>query len=301
MQIHLVTYATPRFRLRQRILGLSARVNKVADTVTHWTPQTLRAAGFEERCKGIRLNERGSGFWAWKPFIIDEKLRKVPDGDIVYYCDVGRRYPFKTLEQSIAPFVRWMHSEHQDVLPGLHIPWKGPMSMWTKRAAFMAAGLDDILTHQSAPIQASFSLWIAGEPARNLCKDWLELCSRPFLINDEPSPTPETDLPDYFENRHDQSLLSLCCIRKGVKGLNLGSRLPAIDTQHPDEVMRVMYTDLPSTRRLGRIFRTCITPFALAEGLIRRRLKFGHERPEPDYKTSAPESYTHEGKETASK
>lgn len=63
----------------------------------------LRNAGFEGRCKDIKLSERGSGFWAWKPFIIDAKLREVPDGDLVFYCDVGRLHPFKLLDQPLTP------------------------------------------------------------------------------------------------------------------------------------------------------------------------------------------------------
>jgi hypothetical protein len=78
MRVHLVTYATPRFRHREWILGLSARLAGVADTVTAWTPKRLLGAGFEQRCQGIALSERGSGFWAWKPFIIAAKLREVP-------------------------------------------------------------------------------------------------------------------------------------------------------------------------------------------------------------------------------
>ena len=104
MRSHLVTYATPRFRLRQLVLGWSAKFNRVADTVTHWTPEKLLSAGFEARCKDIKLTERGSGFWAWKPFIIDAKLREIPEGDVVFYCDVGRAYPFKQLTNSITPF-----------------------------------------------------------------------------------------------------------------------------------------------------------------------------------------------------
>lgn len=60
MRIHLVTYATPRFRLRQWILGASARLNGVVDTVTSWTPEMLLKAGFEERCKEITRSECGS-------------------------------------------------------------------------------------------------------------------------------------------------------------------------------------------------------------------------------------------------
>ncbi len=281
MRIHLLTYATPRFRLRQWILGTSARLNGVVDTVTSWTPDMLLAAGFEERCKGIKLSERGSGFWAWKPFIIAAKLREVQEGDVVFYCDVGRSYPFKTIGRAITPYLEWMHSEAQFIMPGVHIPWKGPMSMWTKRAAFHVTGLDNEAAHRSAPIQASFSFWIVGEASRQLCKEWLELCLQGFLINDDRSPPPLHELPDYFEHRHDQSLLSLCCLKSGIHGIDIGGKMPATDTQHPDEILDLLGHSRQKIPLKGRILRKLVSIFAFTERMIRTYIKFGEDRPPP--------------------
>jgi hypothetical protein len=124
------------------ILGLSGRLNRVVDTVTDWTPQKLREAGFEKAVPDIRLNERGSGFWSWKPFILQKRLNEVPEGDIVIYCDVGRINPFKLLDQSVEPFVEWMRSFGQEIMPGIEIPWEGPVSRWTKRDALIALDMD---------------------------------------------------------------------------------------------------------------------------------------------------------------
>jgi hypothetical protein len=107
-KIHLVSYATPQYRHWQIILGLSARLNGVVDAVDSWSLGKLKKVGFEKIIPEIRLNERGSGFWSWKPFIIQKRLNEIPDGDVVLYCDVGRIYPFKLLDRSIAPCLRWM-------------------------------------------------------------------------------------------------------------------------------------------------------------------------------------------------
>jgi hypothetical protein len=279
MRIHLVTYATPRFQIRQTLLGLSARLNHVADTVTAWNPKSLRQAGFATDLPEINLADRGSGFWAWKPYIILRKLNEVPDDDIVFYCDVGRRYPFKTLEMPVAPYLEWMRINGQSVMPGLHIPWEGPMSMWTKRAAFQAIGLDTQNAHQSPPIQASFSLWRAGDSSRSLCKQWLDLCSQAHLINDDPSPAPLLELPGYFEHRHDQSLLTLSCLKAGIHGIDIGRNTPDCDTRHPDEILQVMGHSRSNPTVLGRFAKGFATLIATAERLIRRRIKFGEDRP----------------------
>lgn len=282
-RIHLVTYATPRFRLRQMVLGASARINGVVDSVTSWNPKKLLAAGFEERCKDIKLTERGSGFWAWKPFIIRKKLAEVPAGDVVFYCDVGRVYPFKKLETSIAPLLQGMEVRGQTIMPGVFIPWKGPMSMWTKREAFVAMNMDLPEFHRATPVQASFSFWIAGEKSREFAEEWMALCARRSLISDDPGNNELSELPDFHENRHDQSLLSLCCLKHGIKGIDLGSALPEIDTQHPMEIQQWLQQADFKVGTGGRLLRSFARPIEWIEGKMRKKVKFGEPRYEPEY------------------
>lgn len=275
-RIHLVTYATPRFRLRQLILGASAKVNGVANTVTSWTPKMLLAAGFETRCKDIKLSERGSGFWAWKPFIIDAKLREVPDGDIVFYCDVGRLYLFKLLDQPVSPYVEWIEERGQEMMPGVEIPWDGPNSTWTKREALAAFNADRPEVHGAIPIQASFSLWRAGSRSRALVAAWLESCSKRPLVSDDPSCGNLTELPDFRGHRHDQALLSLCCLAEGVVGLNLGTEKPEIDLRNPSEVSRLCFGNVPGWPKLrGQLLRGVIWPVEQIEHRLRQNVSFG--------------------------
>ena len=281
-RIHLVTYATPRFRLRQMILGASARINGVVDSVTSWTPKLLLKAGFEERCKNIKLSERGSGFWAWKPFIIQMKLIEVPTGDVVFYCDVGRSYPFKLLEKPIDPLLSWMSRRGQSIMPGVRIPWKGPMSMWTKRGAFIVQRMDLSEFHRATPIQASFSLWQVGETSLEFVEEWMHLCAQRNLISDDPDEEGLTELPDFHENRHDQSLLSLCCLRHGIAGIDVGTEMPDVDTQHPTDIMQLLRDhDLPLCVG-GKLLKTLVIPLEWIEQKMRRKVKFGDPRMEPD-------------------
>jgi hypothetical protein len=276
MRVHLVTYATPRFRLRQWLLGISARLNGVADTVTAWSPASLLAAGFEERCKDIKLSERGSGFWAWKPFIIDAKLREVAAGDFVFYCDVGRLYPFKLLDQPIHPFVRWMEEQGQDLMPGVEIPWDGENSVWTKREAFVSTGMDLPKVHASIPVQASFSIWKAGPRSREIAARWLDLCSQRPLVSDDPSREGLSELSEFRAHRHDQALLTLCCLREKIAGLSMGTEQPSIDTRHPSEVSRLSFGKVSGKQAIsGRLLKSAVRVIGHIEQCIRRLVKFG--------------------------
>lgn len=266
--IHLVSFATPQFSHRQMILGLSSRLNRVVNTVTDWTPRKLKAAGFQEVIPEISLKERGAGFWSWKPFIIQKRLNEVPDGDVVLYCDVGRIYPFKLLDQSIEPYVEWMHARGQEIMPGVEIPWDGPVSRWTKRDALMALDMDreEILT--ATPIQASFSIWCAGSKSRDFAAKWMDLCSQRKLISDDPSDCKLGEHPEFQENRHDQALLSLLCMKEGLQGLSLGQKRPSFDSRNPSEVSRTIF-GADRVGNSGRVFKFLIRPLEVIEQKLR--------------------------------
>ena len=266
--IHLVSFATPQFSHRQMILGLSGRLNRVVDTVTDWTPRKLKAAGFQKVIPEISLKERGAGFWSWKPFIIEKRLNEVPDGDVVLYCDVGRIYPFKLLEQSIKPFLEWMHARGQEIMPGVEIPWDGPVSRWTKRDALVALDMDhqEILT--ATPIQASFSIWRAGSKSREFAVKWMGICSQRKLISDDPSVFKLGEHPEFQENRHDQALLSLLCMKEGLQGLSLGQKRPSLDSRNPSEVSRMIF-GADRVRNSGRVLKFLIRPLEVIEQKLR--------------------------------
>ena len=236
----------------------------------------LLKAGFEERCKDIKLSERGSGFWAWKPFIIQRKLAEAPIGDIVLYCDVGRSYPFKMLENPVTPYLRWMEENGQDLMPGVEIPWDGPNSSWTKRETLVTLAMDYPEVHFASPVQASFSLWRSSPVSREFVTRWMEWCSQRQLISDDPSRGGLDELPGFRGHRHDQALLSLCCIAEGVVGLRLGEKKPAIDVRHPSEVSHLYFgTGAEGSPVAGGLLKAAVWPVWHLEKWLRGKVKFG--------------------------
>jgi len=281
MPIHLVTFASPRFRHRQLFLSWSALVNGFANSVTHWVPKKLQVAGFENRCPTIKLNERGSGFYAWKPFIIQKKLEEVPEGEIVFYCDVGRTFPYKLLSDSLQVFLDWMKTHKQTVMPGIKIPWGGPMSMWTKRDAFVSMSMDTPSIHATAPIQASFSIWINSPASRDIAKEWMNLSAQRQLISDDPSKLGFPELPDFYEHRHDQSLWSLVCLKHGIQGMNIGCDMPPIDAKHPSEVARLLNGKTGDFTVRGRLVAVLASIVERLEWTARKWIKFNEPQSRP--------------------
>lgn len=279
-RIHLVTFATRRFRLRQQLLGLSARWNDVVDNVCEWSPERLQREGFASRAPAIDLGERGAGFWAWKPFIIEKMLQCVPDGDIVFYCDVGRMYPIKLLDTPITHFLDWMDERDYPVMPGLEIPWSGPMSVWTKRDAFVALDQDTEESHSASPIQASFSVWRGGREAREIAKEWMDCCAQRELVSDDLSQSGVAELEGFRGHRHDQSLLTLCCLRRGISGITVPSPLDGATSRHPSEIVRILKGDSGYHTRsaAGKLLAQSSLMVACVERSIRRVITFGEKQ-----------------------
>jgi hypothetical protein len=278
MPIHLVTFATPRFRHRQLFLGWSALANGVANSVTHWKPKKLLAAGFENQCPRIKLSERGSGFYAWKPFIIKKTLAESPEGDIVFYCDVGRIFPYKLLSGSLQVFLDWMQKHEQTVMPGINIPWDGPMSKWTKRDAFISMSMDSPQVHSSSPIQASFSIWINCLASKEIVAEWMNLSTQRQLISDDPSVMGLPELSDFKEHRHDQSLMSLVCLKRYIKGIDLGCDMPSIDAKHPSIVTEFLNGKTSASTAKGRLVAGLASVVERLEWTTRKCIKFNEPR-----------------------
>ena len=275
MPFHLVSYATAKYRHRQVFLTASAISNQIVRTETSWTPQSLIAAGFSEIAPDISLIERGSGFWAWKPFIILKALESAAAGEVILYCDAGRKYPYILLDTPLDPFVTWMEENRQDIMPGISIPWNGPMSVWTKNDAFEATGADGESIRRAEPIQASFSLWRNTADTKEFVREWLSWCIQRQLVSDDPSVSVKTEAADFKAHRHDQSLLNLCCHKHGIKGIDIGASQPRYNERDPSHILKHVFGAEAHTTTCGKAIALAANPIQAIEQTLRERITFG--------------------------
>lgn len=275
MPFHLVSYATAKYRHRQFFLAASAKANRIVATATSWNPQKLIAAGFADLAPDISLTERGSGFWAWKPFIILSTLESVAEGDTVLYCDAGRKYPYLLLDTPLDSFVSWMDENGQDIMPGISIPWNGPMSMWTKREVFAATGTDDSAIRNAAPIQGSFSLWRNCAATKVFVAEWLSLCVQRRLVSDDPGESAES--AEFKAHRHDQSLLNLCCLKHHVYGIDIGSNEPSYNERDPSHILKHLLATDARVTPIGKTLDLAAKALQLVEQALRKRITFGEK------------------------
>ena len=223
MRITLVSFATGKFRIRQALFVLSARVCGVVSNHISWNPERLTKIGFYEDNPSILPSERGAGFWSWKPFVILKALETAAEGDWILYSDVGR-LDVRLLRISVLSLTQWALESEQECVPGVHIPWHGTMEVWTKADAFNLLGCEEPRFRSAIPIQASFSLWKNTAASRSFVRTWYDSCRDRRLVSDDPNVCGVANSPNFKDHRHDQSVLSLLCMRNGIVGLDTGSQ-----------------------------------------------------------------------------
>jgi hypothetical protein len=275
LPFHLTSYATAKYRHRQVFLNASALANGVVATAVSWNPRKLVNAGFTRMAPDISLAERGSCFWAWKPFIILRALESIAEGETVLYCDAGRKYPYILLDTPLDPFVSWMDEHNQDIMPGVYIPWNGPMYVWTKHDAFAGAAVDGESVRRAAPIQASFSLWRNHEATRIFVREWLSWCVQRKLISDDPSVCVEAEATDFKAHRHDQSLLNLCCHKRGICGIDIGPSEPFWNERDPSHVLKHVFGADSPTTTAGKAIALVARPIQAVEQALREHMTLG--------------------------
>ncbi|WP_291360352.1 MULTISPECIES: hypothetical protein [Acinetobacter] len=168
-------------------------------------PEHLDPAFVEEN-QDILSQSRGAGYWLWKPQIILQELRKLKEGDLLVYSDAGRSsyYQFKSFPKNCISLTK----KHGFVL-GPTIGQHGPMSKWTKRDAFILLDMDKPEIYNLPPIQATYSFWTPCPKAFEFLEEWLEACQDPRILTDMENTQGLSNLDDFQDHRHDQTVISL--------------------------------------------------------------------------------------------
>lgn len=167
---------------------------------------------------------RGFGYWSWKPHIILDALSRIPDGDVVVYCDAGRYLGGSKISRSVIPLVTFAE-HHGGVLPGVAVPHFGPNSRWTRRDCFVLMDCDLPQYWAHPQVQTSFSFWVKCPSALAFLKEWRDFCADRRIVGDGVNACGLPNLPGYIDHRHDQSILTNLVVKHGLEPFWIRDRL----------------------------------------------------------------------------
>ncbi|MBN1841174.1 MAG: hypothetical protein JW883_02695 [Deltaproteobacteria bacterium] len=208
MKKYLVSFATPDYYKSQRRLHKSA-LNYGIDECISCTMKDIKRSDFYRKNKLILDQERGVGYWLWKPFIILDTLHKVDEGDIVMYSDsgaevIGDIQPLIDICQAKNGLVFFQVHNQDGTDGGVHLNRK-----WIKRDCFVLMGADYEKFYTSGQVAGSPQLYVKDQTNIDFVKEWLSYCEDPRILTDQPNTCGLENLPEFIEHRHDQAVLSI--------------------------------------------------------------------------------------------
>ena len=86
--IHFITYGNYKYKRQKDALTLLAKNSGWFNSATSYGPSDLDD-NFTLKFKNILDQEKGGGYWIWKPYIISKKLDQINEGDVLIYLDAG--------------------------------------------------------------------------------------------------------------------------------------------------------------------------------------------------------------------
>jgi len=159
---------------------------------------------FFEANKSVLEDERGAGFWLWKPYFILQQLNRSENGDIIIYTDAGLDFVtdinklLKEMKGDIMLFGNgWRHGD------------------WCKTDVLKAMDCEEYADRQQC--QASCVIVRKSEESVAFIAEWLAWCQKPGFIDDSQSVIVNPE--GWREHRHDQAILTNMAYLYGI-GLN---------------------------------------------------------------------------------
>jgi len=165
---------------------------------------------FYDKNKKIFNNERGAGYWLWKPYFILKTLEGVEENDIVFYLDLG-----DALHYDIKDFIK----EKIQINDGFLLVKNFHSHLqWTKNDCFKLMDCNENKYLNSTQLEAGCCAFSKNDTTLKFVKEWLEFCQNYDVISSE-SKSP--NVPYFKEHRYDQSILTNLAIKYDIKTVSI--------------------------------------------------------------------------------
>lgn len=214
-KIYFLTYADSKYERQQNALCAQAIASGQFDTVIPYTRERFEKdfAYFYQKYRHILDQERGAGYWLWKPHIIMEMMKQLDEGDLLLYVDCGDK--LADTDGMREALIELMKDKDVYFTDGAF-----KNGDWTKRDCFKFMKCDEEKYHNAIQLEAGIILCRAGMKALSIIWDWRTNCLLTQVLTDEPNQCTEGNLPGFKDHRHDQSVITNLKIRDNLPSGN---------------------------------------------------------------------------------
>ena len=210
-KIVAISYADEKFIKQLKINKLTAiNVGKVDEYYSYKYDDI--DLNFKKKNEDILSRERGNGYWLWKPYFILKTLKeKLNKGDYLIYTDAGIYYLNK-----VEKIIKFMISINEDI-------WLNSLTYlekkYSKRDAFILLGADSPIYTDTFQYMGGIQIYKKSEFTEIFLKKLLNYSTDKRIITDDPNTQGLPNYPEFIDNRHDQTILSI--LIKKVRFSNL--------------------------------------------------------------------------------
>jgi len=211
MNVHLVMFTTPSKYGVTNYYNNSVK-NLIESSkqygVEHfhlYTPEMLNVD--DSILQFMKNNEDpGFGFYAWKPLIILDVIKKIKDGDVVLYHDAGRpEYDFsfkKDINILVDKVIKYYN--------GIGVAQSGYLHhQYCKRDCFIEMDCNTEEYWWKNHLSATWSIWEKNPLSIEILNKWKYFCLHPSkIITSDDTKGPLSDFSDFIGHRHDQAILT---------------------------------------------------------------------------------------------
>ncbi len=175
--LYLISYADGPdvFHKNQKILAYSALRKGVSHFFNY--KKYMIDPEFLENHKETFAQKSGAGYWLWKPWIIQDALKKIPENAYVFYCDSGF-----LVKGDVRPILSLLKKNDMVLVAYTNKKMFGTLGQNVKKEALIKMHCNEEKCQDSFMIWAGM-LFMKNTPAtRSFIQKWLAYCEDPDLL-----------------------------------------------------------------------------------------------------------------------
>lgn len=205
---YLINYADRAYYNSQKLNSQSATIGGFDKVISYNSSDIDK--DFKAKNQYILGQQRGAGYWAWKPYLIYKTLQNINDGDFLFYCDAGSIFI-----RSMNPVIDILDSTKEKILL-FELEEIHTIKIWTKRDCLVYMNLDEDKYLNQPQVLGGFIALRKNKFTTLFIEEWLKYSQDPRIITDDPNTCGLDNYPEFKDHRHDQSILSLLARRDNI-------------------------------------------------------------------------------------
>ncbi|MEM6838549.1 MAG: FkbM family methyltransferase [Cyanobacteria bacterium P01_C01_bin.120] len=216
MEIYLLNYADDRFGHKggrfiknQKNLNESAKRQGIKNIIS-WSWPTFSATSFYDKNQEYLDKNRFENGAVWKPFIVQNLLDKIDNGDVIFYYDCGRY----EINRPVDTLVKLCEKNGGT----LFHEWGEKNSKYTKRDAFVYMDCDSQKFYGAKALQNTWFLLQKNEFTQKFVNEWLQFnLDERIASYVKPNTCGLPNILGFVENRGDQTIFSNLAIKYNLR------------------------------------------------------------------------------------